>query len=383
MAEHTTAASTPMPKFLVTTIAPENQVAKDWLKANPGGVYEGAYEFDRKSEQSSGGEQPVFLMGVTYEGESSIAAEDKGEGKFEGEAVSHAVFTEALAKTGQDLVFYIHGLGKQPKATVEDVHTMQENMKNFVKQGGDALVPPLVVPVDWACADEIAYHVDQASAELAGRALGNFLRGVKQSGIIKTTLNVVAHSMGNRVLRYVGKSAVSDDSSWYTDALQDGVSLHESAPEDLKRDENLFDNLFFVAADIPDTVFEEPDGEEHREQQEHALKSGVAALAVMTKHMHVLHADTDNMLRGSKLVNGWSRRLGIYGPKSVWEKIGNTLEKTESIDGSVNDKNVHVLDCSGWNHNVPSKVGKVTGHGYFATPESVAYYLKHMPKRRM
>ena len=181
----------------------------------------------------------------------------------------------------------------------------------------------------------------------------------------------------------MGKSAESDDSSWYTDALQDGVSLHEAAPEGLKRDENLFDNLFFVAADIPDTVFEEPDGEEHREQQEHALKSGVAALAVMTKRMHVLHADTDNMLRGSKLVNGWSRRLGIYGPKSVWEKIGNTLEKTESIDGSVNDKNVNVLDCGEWNHKVPSNVGKVTGHGYFATPESVAYYLKHMPKRRM
>ena len=262
---------------------------------------------------------------------------------------------------------------------------MQENMGNFIKQGGDALVPPLVVPVDWACADENfsfdVYHADQASAELAGRALGNFLRGVKQSGIIKNTLNVVAHSMGNRVLRCVGKSAVSHDSSWYTDALQDGVSLLEAAPEDLKRHEDLFDNLFFVAADIPDTVFEEPDGKEHREQEEQALKSGVAALAVMTKRMHVLHVDSDNMLRGSKLVNGWSRRLGIFGPK--WEKIGNTLEKTESIDGSVNDKNVNVLDCGEWNYKVPSKVGKVTGHGYFATPESVAYYLKHMPKRRM
>ena len=90
----------------------------------------------------------------------------------------------------------------EPKATVEDVHTMQENMENFIKQGGDALLPPLVVPVDWACADENfsfkegdVYHADQASAELAGRALGNFLRGVKQSGIIKTTINVVAHSM--------------------------------------------------------------------------------------------------------------------------------------------------------------------------------------------
>ena len=28
------------------------------------------------------------------------------------------------------------GHRKQPKATVEDVHTMQENMENFIKQGG-------------------------------------------------------------------------------------------------------------------------------------------------------------------------------------------------------------------------------------------------------
>ena len=114
---------------------------------------------------------------------------------------------------------------------VDGTHKMQEN---FTKQGGEALV----VPVDWACSDKFrpdkAYYEDQESAEFAGRAFGNFLRGVKQSGIIKTTLNVVAHSMGNRVLRCVGKSAVSDDSSWYTDALQDGVSLLEAAPKDLK-----------------------------------------------------------------------------------------------------------------------------------------------------
>ena len=286
---------------------------------------------------------------------------------------------------------------------------MQENMENFIKQGGDALLPPLVVPVDWACADENfsfdVYHADQASAELAGRALGNFLRGVKQSGIIKTTLNVVAHSMGNRVLRCVGKSAVSDDSSWYTDALQDGVSLHEAAPEGLKRDENLFDNLFFVAADIPETVFEEPDGKEHREQEEQALKSGVAALAVMTKRMHVLHALNDGALGLSKVMNkdedewwwikdGWSIRLGSVGPKyrqgkaaEVWEKIGNTLEKNTATDGSVDNNNVHVLDCTDWNNdaifNNGGVRGSALGHSYQAFPESVAYYLKHMPKPRM
>ena len=278
---------------------------------------------------------------------------------------------------------------------VDGTHKMQEN---FTKQGGEALV----VPVDWACSDKFrpdkAYYEDQESAEFAGRAFGNFLRGVKQSGIIKNTLNVVAHSMGNRVLRCVGKSAVSHDSSWYTDALQDGVSLLEAAPEDLKRHEDLFDNLFFVAADIPESVFEKPDGKENSEQQEHALRSGVAALAVMTKRMHVLHSLHDRALMLSKVSNsswtGFSRRLGIVGPKSrrgtatdVWEKIGNTLEKNTATDGSVDNNNVHVLDCTDWNNdaifNNGGVGGSALGHSYQAFPESVAYYLKHMPKPRM
>ena len=277
---------------------------------------------------------------------------------------------------------------------VDGTHKMQEN---FTKQGGEALV----VPVDWACSDKFrpdkAYYEDQESAEFAGRAFGNFLRGVKQSGIIKNTLNVVAHSMGNRVLRCVGKSAVSHDSSWYTDALQDGVSLLEAAPEDLKRHEDLFDNLFFVAADIPESVFEKPDGKENSEQQEHALKSGVAALAVMTKRMHVLHASNDAAMGISKAMNkdgwnpftGWSRRLGAVGPKGaqVWEKIGNTLEKNTATDGSVDNNNVHVLDCTDWNNDMFGNNGGfvafVTGHSYYGFPKSVEYYLKHMPKRRM
>ena len=267
---------------------------------------------------------------------------------------------------------------------VGSTHTMQEN---FTKQGGGALV----VPVDWACGDLLGrtpdYHPDQVSAEFAGRALGNFLRGVKQTGVIKNTLNVVAHSMGNRVLRCIGKSAVSDDSSWYKDALQDGVSLLEAAPKDLKRHENLFDNLFLVAADIPESVFEEPDGYENSEQQEHALRSGVAALAVMTKRMHVLHSLNDRAMGVSKVANsswtGWSRRLGAVGPKSrrgkatdVWEKIGNTLEKNTATDGSVDNNNVHVFDCADWDAGY-------LGHSYQAFPEAVAYYLKHMPKPRM
>merc|ERR1711935_1253957 len=67
----------------------------------------------------------------------------------------------------------------------------------------------------------------------------------------------------------------------------------------------LFDNIFLVSADIPESVFDKPDAAlVDDEEAEHGLQSGVAALAVMTKRMHVLHADGhDWPLNASFLLN--------------------------------------------------------------------------------
>lgn len=202
--------------------------------------------------------------------------------------------------------------------------------------------------------------------------------------------------MGNRVLRCVGKSAVTD--GWDKEALAQGKSLLEAAPKHLQSNKNLFENIFFVSADIPETVFNEPNGK-HSEQAEHALQSGVAALAVMTKRMHVLHANgTDEQLNKSFMLNVLNARLGSRGPWSstifgggekanggyglgrgepskVWDKIGDALEKYEQKDDEENNGNVHVKDCSPWN-----TVASHNGHSYQFAPEAVAYYLKHMTK---
>jgi len=114
----------------------------------------------------------------------------------------------------------------------------------------------------------------------------------------------MAHSMGNRVLRCMGKEAVQGDASWNEDGLQ-GKSLLQAAPVAVKDHENLFENIFFVSADIPESAFDEPDGA-HVEQAEHALQSGVAALAVMTKRMHVLHG------------NGTDAALGLETARRHW-----------------------------------------------------------------
>ena len=313
------------------------------------------------------------------------------------------------------MLFYIHGMGQQTSKMVEATDSMQTNFNSQKPEQG-----VVVVPVDWAADDShvrlegnlkaaIRYHPDQKNAKLAGSALWKLFSGLEKENWNGMPLNVIAHSMGNRVLRCVGKSATPEDSSWYTDALQKDTTLLQAAPEDLKSIENLFDNIFFVAADIPESAFDDPDGKHHGEQAEHALQSGVAALAVMTKRMHVLHGNrTDGALNQSIVTNLGNARLGSRGPWSsellgkakavaevlgvevkgggglgqgertkVWDKIGDALEEYEGIekDGNDNNSNVHVQDCSPWN-----KVASVDGHSYQFAPEAVAYYLKHMTK---
>ena len=89
---------------------------------------------------------------------------------------------------------------------------------------------------------------------------------------------ICAASLGRRLIVAHGRSEGGHNST-----------LLQAAPADLKNNENLFENIFFVSADIPETVFNEPNGK-HSEQAEHGLQSGVAALAVMTKRMHTLKA---------------------------------------------------------------------------------------------
>ena len=312
---------------------------------------------------------------------------------------SQAEFTALLAKEAEDkeLVFFIHGFNVQTKDMLTSTDNMQTNFDSSPQNQPNEV---LVVPVDWACTDPEGlfgktlapvkdYHPDQAASETAGNALWQLFSGLKKENSAHT-LNVIGHSMGNRVLRCVGQAAVPEgDASWTKESLKDNTLL-QAAPKDLKSNENFFENIFFVSADIPETVFDEPDGTDI-EQAEHALKSGVAALAVMTKRMHVLHADGhDGALKLSIITNKGHARLGSRGPWSsellvlekgkrsdVWNKIAPLLEYDGiATPDNENNGNVHVQDCSAWNKNIDCTLG----HSYQYDPKSVDYYLTHMTK---
>ena len=160
------------------------------------------------------------------------------------------------------MVFFIHGFNVQTEGMVTSTDNMQTNFDSSPQKQKDVLV----VPVDWACTDRLGlfkkapldirtYDPDQASSETAGKALWELFSGLKKEHSAHT-LNVIAHSMGNRVLRCVGQAAVEGDASWTEEGLK-GKSLLQAAPEDLKSNKNFFDNIFFVSADIPETVFDE------------------------------------------------------------------------------------------------------------------------------
>ena len=175
---------------------------------------------------------------------------------------------------------------------------------------------------------------------------------------------------------------------WAEGAGVGGKSLFDAAPQGLKKNNDLFENLFFVAADIPDTAFMSPtDGTPEKpddEQTDHALTSGIAALSVMSKRMHVLHANdspapcTDVALDASITQNHGNGRLGAFGPfdagkpAKVWQAVSDMLDPKKGADKDMY-LNVYVQACA-WNH----RADPLLGHRYQAAPETVQYYLKHM-----
>ena len=128
-------------------------------------------------------------------------------------------------------------------------------------------------------------------------------------------INVLAHSMGNRVLR-------ETLSKWNRYDLANGVPL-------------LFRNIFLVAADIVNESLEE--GMDGR------------LISQASRNVSVYFASDDLALRASKISNlknkVASRRLGHSGPED--------MQKTQS--------NVYAIDCDNFNN----KYDQPKGHSYF------------------
>lgn len=240
------------------------------------------------------------------------------------EEIGSTVFMDRLKQAPhRQILLYIHGFSNLPDGIFEAVAEMQALC--------DAANPDevLIVPMIWPCDNDFGivkdYWDDQKSADASAysfsRALEKFMAwrnseaSNPQEDPCLKRINILAHSMGNRVLR-------ETINAWNRYDLADGVPL-------------LFRNTFLIAADI---VNESLHKGERGELICHASRNVI-----------VYYASDDLALRASKASNlknkVASRRLGHSGPE----------------DMKMTPANVYSVDCD----DVNNSYDRPKGHSYF------------------
>jgi esterase/lipase superfamily enzyme len=220
----------------------------------------------------------------------------------------------------RQVLIYIHGFSNLP----EDVFRDAEEFQSLCNKKKDKEV--LVIPVIWPCDNDLGvvkdYWDDQKAADQSAFALARMLQAFMEwrnnnsnDDPCLTRINVLAHSMGNRVFRQTL-------SNWQKYDQPNGLPL-------------LFRNTFLVAADILNESL-------------HKGKPG-ELICHASRNVVVYYASDDLALRGSKITNlknaEASRRLGHSGPE----------------DMDLTPKNVYAIDCDEVNTVYDTPIG----HSYF------------------
>ena len=237
-------------------------------------------------------------------------------------------FLDALARSGaEQILLFIHGFSNLPESGVfPRARALQElfdgKRANLVE----------VVPLVWPCDNDRGilkdYWDDQQAADASAfafaRTLQRFLewrdaREAAGAAPCLKRINVLAHSMGNRVFR---------------ETLRVWAKYYLRQPPPL-----LFRNSFLVAADVVNESLERDRAGAH--------------VAAASRNVVAYYAGDDLALRASKVSNlrnrVASRRLGHTGPE----------------DPSRVAPNVYAVDCS----EVNTMYDPPKGHSYFTYDE--------------
>lgn len=246
----------------------------------------------------------------------------KKKGSYE-EIGSQALLSELKAAKYRQLLIYIHGFSNMPETVFENVREFQDLCDKAKKN------EVLVVPLIWPCGNKTGivrdYWDDQKSADQSGYAIARLMQkfmewraspsfNPEDDPCLKR-VNILAHSMGNRVLRNTLEL-------WRRYDQPAGLPL-------------LFRNIFLIAADILNESL-------HKGQPGELISHA-------SRNVVVYYASDDLALRASKVANvrngEASRRLGHTGPE----------------DMDLTPKNVFAIDCDDVNllYDPPK------GHSYF------------------
>ncbi|HXU93512.1 MAG TPA: alpha/beta hydrolase [Gallionella sp.] len=230
---------------------------------------------------------------------------------------------ELKKSTYRQLLLYIHGFSNMP----DDVFRAAEEFQQLCNKKKPDEV--LVIPLIWPCDNDLGivkdYWDDQKSADYSAvsfaRALCHFLEWRDSKMDSQDTdpclkrINVLAHSMGNRVLR----ETLFEWDKYY---LPKGIPL-------------IFRNAFLIAADIENESI-------HRNERG-------SLICDASRNVVVYFASDDLALRSSKISNLKnniaSRRLGHSGPENM----------------DLTPKNVYAVDCD----DVNNAYDFPKGHSYF------------------
>ncbi len=191
-----------------------------------------------------------------------------------------------MEKHGRPTVVFVHGYNVSFAEAVQSAARLKRNLKPHA-DGKGVNVVLYSWPSDGKMTPFLAYSSDRRDAAAAGPAfargflkLADFLKGLTSDEECKESVHLVAHSMGNYVLRH---------------AVQEIVRQHPGRPP------RVFDQVFMMAADEDDDAFE----------HEHKLRP----LPRLCQRANVYFNNNDLAMAISDKTKGNPDRLGEHGPR--------------------------------------------------------------------
>jgi esterase/lipase superfamily enzyme len=264
---------------------------------------------------------------ITIETETEDLKKDEERKKKDGagsELGSQKVFAkvrQSMADNNRDTIIFIHGYNVSFRDALKAAAELQRSLNN-----PDAKVNVVLFswPSDGSMMPYVAYANDRQDAAASGPAfarsflkLADFLRNATKKEMCSQPLHLLAHSMGNYVLRH---------------ALQEVVRQSPGRPP------RLFDQVFLMAADEDDDAFE----------KDHKFKP----LPRIAKRVNVYFNNGDLAMAVSDKTKGNPDRLGDDGPRLP-----------RSIPGKVS-----LIDCTDC---IDFNLEKLAQHSYYLNNETV------------
>lgn len=259
--------------------------------------------FPKQSIKSRKGRNFDFDLDNNAPSNSMFFCERDGPGDYT-EIKSDAFLLNLKESDYRQVLLFVHGFNNLPEDAFEMAAELQELCDSKKKK--EVLVVPLVWPSDRGMGIVKKYWDDQKSADQSGysfaRVLERFIEWRNSDAnepdvapCLKR-INLLAHSMGNRVLRQTLYR-------WNRYDLSDGVPL-------------IFRNTFMVAADVVNEALQEGQTGE--------------LICHASRNVVVYFASDDLALRASKAANLKnriaSRRLGHTGPEDIWKTPHNVYQ---------------------------------------------------------